>query len=157
MNLEQENMENCSFKETKLINHIFFISILFAKREWNKNDFINHQFISKGKYGIVYKCQEALSNKIVALKVIKKETVLQYNMLTQLRREAEIQNHLKFIYIIKFSNDFIKNLDILILFNYMGIFLTKLTSISLWNSLEKALYMTFLKKRGIFQRKKLHK
>jgi len=68
----------------------------------------------------------------VALKVIKKEIILKYNMLKQLRREAEIQSHLKLIFFNLFIIIYnLKNvkIDIKILFNFMVISMTNQTYI----------------------------
>ena len=79
-------------------------SSLISFREWTKNDFINQQFLSKGKFGLVYKAQESFSDQTVALKLIKKDLILRYNMQKQLRREAEIHSHLKYSQIKKKIN-----------------------------------------------------
>jgi serine/threonine protein kinase len=77
-------------------------------REWSEKDFIDKEFLSKGKYGAVYKCKETNSGKVVALKVMKKEVIEQYNMIKQLRREIEIQSHLKYFFFFNKITSYIK-------------------------------------------------
>lgn len=51
--------------------------------------------MGKGKFGNVYLAREKRSKFLVGLKVLFKNTITEQNILHQVRREVEIQNHLR--------------------------------------------------------------
>jgi aurora kinase len=51
--------------------------------------------LGTGKFGIVYKAREKRSNQTVALKILKKEELEAATVVPFLKREVEIQAHLK--------------------------------------------------------------
>lgn len=59
------------------------------------SDFEVGRPLGKGKFGNVYLAREAKSKYIVALKVLFKSQLIKNNVQHQLRREIEIQAHLK--------------------------------------------------------------
>ncbi|CAN1219037.1 Serine/threonine-protein kinase Aurora-1 [Linum perenne] len=65
-----------------------------AKR-WTLNDFDIGKPLGRGKFGHVYLAREKRSNHIVALKVLFKSQLQQSQVEHQLRREVEIQSHLR--------------------------------------------------------------
>ncbi|KAG2488103.1 hypothetical protein HYH03_013253 [Edaphochlamys debaryana] len=65
-----------------------------AKR-WTIDDFEIGKPLGKGKFGNVYLAREKSSRFIVALKVLFKSQLQQSNVEHQLRREVEIQAHLR--------------------------------------------------------------
>lgn len=77
-----------------LLNHIKNEK---KKREWTLDDFDIGRPLGKGKFGSVYVARELKSGFIVAIKVMYKEQIEKYNVQRQLRREIEIQYHLRFI------------------------------------------------------------
>lgn len=52
--------------------------------------------LGRGKFGDVYLAREKKSKYIVAIKVIKKKQLLKAGVEHQLRREIEIQSHLRY-------------------------------------------------------------
>nr|GMC86781.1 serine/threonine-protein kinase Aurora-2 [Ipomoea batatas] len=65
------------------------------KKRWTLNDFDIGKPLGRGKFGHVYLAREKRSNHIVALKVLFKSQLKQSQVEHQLRREVEIQSHLR--------------------------------------------------------------
>ncbi|GFH25152.1 protein kinase domain-containing protein [Haematococcus lacustris] len=65
------------------------------KPRWSLADFDIGKPLGKGKFGNVYLAREKKSHFIVALKVLFKAQLQQSNVEHQLRREIEIQSHLR--------------------------------------------------------------
>jgi serine/threonine protein kinase len=66
-----------------------------ARQRWSIDDFDIGKPLGKGKFGNVYLAREKKSKFIVALKVLFKAQLQQSNVEHQLRREIEIQAHLR--------------------------------------------------------------
>ncbi|CAL8100943.1 unnamed protein product [Orchesella dallaii] len=64
-------------------------------RRWTLNDFEIGRPLGKGKFGNVYLAREKKSRYIIALKVLFKKELQRANVEHQLRREIEIQTHLR--------------------------------------------------------------
>eukprot|EP00983_Pelagomonas_calceolata_P050139 1141825-Pelagomonas_calceolata.AAC.1 len=64
-------------------------------RRWTLADFDIGKPLGKGKFGNVYLAREKVSHYIVALKVLFKAQLQSSNVEHQLRREIEIQTHLR--------------------------------------------------------------
>jgi aurora kinase A len=64
-------------------------------KKWCLNDFEIGKPLGKGKFGNVYLAREKRSKYIIALKVIFKHQVQKAGCEHQLRREIEIQSHLR--------------------------------------------------------------
>lgn len=64
-------------------------------RSWQLSDFDIGKPLGRGKFGNVYLAREKNSKYIVALKVLFKNQLQQSNVEHQLRREIEIQSHLR--------------------------------------------------------------
>ncbi|KVH95636.1 Protein kinase, ATP binding site-containing protein, partial [Cynara cardunculus var. scolymus] len=65
------------------------------KKRWTLNDFDIGKPLGRGKFGHVYIAREKRSDHIVALKVLFKSQLKQSQVEHQLRREVEIQSHLR--------------------------------------------------------------
>ncbi|KAL2940156.1 Serine/threonine-protein kinase Aurora-1 [Bienertia sinuspersici] len=65
------------------------------KKRWTLNDFDIGKPLGRGKFGHVYLAREKRSNHIVALKVLFKTQLKQSQVEHQIRREVEIQSHLR--------------------------------------------------------------
>ena len=64
-------------------------------RRWTLADFDIGKPLGKGKFGNVYLAREKQSKFVVALKVLFKSAIKEYNIEHQVRREIEIQSHLR--------------------------------------------------------------
>lgn len=62
--------------------------------EWQTDDFIFGEFLGNGKFGYVYKAIDKKSKKELAIKVISKNIIAQFNILNQLKNEVEIHSRL---------------------------------------------------------------
>ncbi len=61
---------------------------------WELQDFDIGDCLGNGKFGYVYRAREKRTNKEVALKVICKNIVSQFNFYDQLKNEIEIHSRL---------------------------------------------------------------
>jgi aurora kinase, other len=66
-----------------------------AKRLWSLADFDIGKPLGRGKFGQVYLAREKKSKYLVALKVLFKSQLVRASVEHQLRREVEIQSHLR--------------------------------------------------------------
>lgn len=64
-------------------------------QRWSLKDFEIGKPLGRGKFGSVYLAREKKTKYIVALKVLKKAQMVRANVEHQLRREIEIQSHLR--------------------------------------------------------------
>lgn len=64
-------------------------------KRWTLKDFEIGKPLGKGKFGSVYLAREKQSKYIVAIKVLQKSQLLKAGVEHQLRREIEIQSHLR--------------------------------------------------------------
>lgn len=71
------------------------ISTSNKKKQWKISDFEIGKPLGRGKFGNVYLAREKRTKYIVALKVLYKEQLKKENVEHQLRREIEIQSHLR--------------------------------------------------------------
>lgn len=77
--------------------HVFTLSSYLSSliRKWALDDFQIGRPLGKGKFGNVYLARETKSKYIVALKVLFKSQLISNSVQHQLRREIEIQSHLR--------------------------------------------------------------
>jgi serine/threonine protein kinase len=68
-----------------------------CRPKWTLADFDIGRALGKGKFGNVYLAREKKSKFIVALKVLFKSQIQKANVEHQLKREIEIQSHLRYI------------------------------------------------------------
>ena len=71
------------------------------KNRWTLNDFEIGRPLGKGKFGNVYLAREKRSKFIVALKVLFKSQLQKAQVEHQLRREIEIQSHLRHPHVLR--------------------------------------------------------
>jgi aurora kinase len=64
-------------------------------RQWTLKDFEIGKPLGRGKFGDVYLAREKKTKFVVAIKAIKKKQLLKAGVEHQLRREIEIQSHLR--------------------------------------------------------------
>ena len=67
----------------------------FDPSEWSIDDFEVGKPLGKGKFGHVYLAREKRSKFVVALKILYKRQLIRQDVQIQLRREIEIQSHLR--------------------------------------------------------------
>ncbi len=65
---------------------------------WGLEDFEMGICLGNGKFGYVYKALEKKNQKEVAIKVISKKIIAQYEFYEQLKTEIEIHTRLMYIY-----------------------------------------------------------
>lgn len=65
------------------------------EKRWSLKDFDVGRALGKGKFGRVYLAREKKSGYIVALKILFKNELIESKVEKQLRREIEIQSHLR--------------------------------------------------------------
>lgn len=66
-------------------------------KQWSLSDFDVGKPLGKGKFGRVYLAREKTSGHIVALKLLFKSELAEANVEKQVRREIEIQSHLRYV------------------------------------------------------------
>ncbi|XP_014219772.1 aurora kinase C [Copidosoma floridanum] len=66
-----------------------------SKKQWSITDFDIGRPLGKGKFGNVYLAREKTSKFIVAMKVLFKDQIIKADIEHQVRREIEIQTHLR--------------------------------------------------------------
>lgn len=66
-------------------------------KKWCLDDFDVGKALGKGKFGRVYLAREKRSGFVVALKILFKTELANAKVERQLRREIEIQSHLRYI------------------------------------------------------------
>jgi len=72
------------------------VSVFLYRKKWTLADFDIGRALGKGKFGNVYLAREKSSKFIVALKVLFKSQIQKANVEHQLKREIEIQSHLRY-------------------------------------------------------------
>jgi serine/threonine protein kinase len=68
---------------------------LKEKKEWTINDFEVGRLLGKGRFGSVFIAKENNSSFVVALKVLFKKDIKEHGSPIQLKREVELQFHLR--------------------------------------------------------------
>lgn len=73
-------------------------SLLFSysSKRWELSDFEIGKGLGRGKFGNVYLAREKKSQYVVALKVLFKNQIQRAQIELQLKREIEIQCHLRY-------------------------------------------------------------
>jgi len=67
-----------------------------TEKRWQLSDFEIGKALGRGKFGNVYLAREKRTGYIVALKVLFKKQLQKNQVEHQLRREIEIQSHLRY-------------------------------------------------------------
>lgn len=93
-------------------------SELHKVSRWKLSDFHVGKALGKGKFGRVFLAREKESEYIVALKVLVKSELQSENMERQLRREIEIQNHLRHPYILRLYGYFYDEKRVFLILEY---------------------------------------
>ncbi|KAK2144620.1 hypothetical protein LSH36_743g01027, partial [Paralvinella palmiformis] len=88
------------------------------KRKWQLQDFDIGRPLGKGKFGNVYLAREKQSKYIVALKVLFKSQLEKAGVEHQLRREIEIQSHLRHPHILRLFGYFYDDRRVYLILEY---------------------------------------
>ena len=98
-------------------------------QRWHLSDFEIGKPLGRGKFGSVYLAREKRTKYIVALKVLKKGQLLKAGVEHQLRREIEIQSHLRHRNILRMYGYFYdaKNIYLILEYSPGGELYAKLT------------------------------
>jgi len=117
-----------------------------AGKKWCLNDFEIGKPLGKGKFGNVYLAREKLSKYIVALKVIFKHQVQKAGCEHQLRREIEIQSHLRHPNILRLYGYFYDDSRVYMILEYApkGELYTLLKSVGKFGDAQAATYINQL-------------
>eukprot|EP00817_Percolomonadidae_sp_ATCC50343_P006989 CAMPEP_0117426580 /NCGR_PEP_ID=MMETSP0758-20121206/6647_1 /TAXON_ID=63605 /ORGANISM="Percolomonas cosmopolitus, Strain AE-1 (ATCC 50343)" /LENGTH=332 /DNA_ID=CAMNT_0005211797 /DNA_START=565 /DNA_END=1559 /DNA_ORIENTATION=- len=83
---KQQNKKGAAVKENK---------------PWKLSDFEISKSLGRGKFGNVYLAREKRTGYIVAIKVLQKEQILKEGVKHQIKREIEIQSHLRHKHILR--------------------------------------------------------
>jgi len=94
-NYELSNLESSKQSISNNVQNMTTTSLNTIEKRWSLNDFDIGKPLGKGKFGNVYLAREKQSKFIVALKVLFKSQLQRANVEHQLRREIEIQSHLR--------------------------------------------------------------
>lgn len=87
-------------------------------QRWRLDDFEIGKPLGRGKFGRVYLAREKKSKFIVALKVLQKSQLLRANFEHQLRREIEIQSHLRHPNILRMYGYFYDSSKVYLILEY---------------------------------------
>jgi len=87
-------------------------------QHWSLRDFEIGKPLGRGKFGKVYLAREKRSKYIVALKVLRKSQLLKAGVEHQLRREIEIQSHLRHRNILRLYGYFYDEKNIYLILEY---------------------------------------
>ncbi|VEU41004.1 unnamed protein product [Pseudo-nitzschia multistriata] len=87
-------------------------------KKWALNDFEIGKPLGRGKFGSVYLAREKQSKYIVAIKVLYKSQLLKAGVEHQLRREIEIQSHLRHSNILRMYGYFYDSKRIYLILEY---------------------------------------
>mmetsp|Transcript_11131 Transcript_11131/g.25249 ORF Transcript_11131/g.25249 Transcript_11131/m.25249 type:complete len:337 (-) Transcript_11131:1317-2327(-) len=115
-------------------------------KQWSLNDFEIGKPLGRGKFGAVYLAREKQSKYIVAIKVLHKSQLLKAGVEHQLRREIEIQSHLRHRNILRMYGYFYDSKRIYLILEYSpgGELYKRLTQKGNFSELTSAKYISDL-------------
>ena len=90
----------------------------FQPSQWSIDNFEIGKPLGRGKFGHVYLAREKNSKYLVALKMLYKKQLAKSNVEYQLRREIEIQAHLKHENVLKMHGFFYDEDKIYLILEY---------------------------------------
>jgi len=91
-----------------------------SKRKWKLSDFDIGKPLGRGKFGCVYLAREKTTKYICALKVLFKSQLAKAGVEYQLRREIEIQSHLRHPNILRLYGYFYDDNRVYLILEYAG-------------------------------------
>lgn len=117
-----------------------------GEKKWTLKDFDIGKPLGKGKFGNVYLAREKKSKYIVALKVLFKSQLQKSQVEHQLRREIEIQSHLRHSNILRLYGYFYDAARVYLILEYApgGELYKELTKCTKFDEKQAALYISQL-------------
>eukprot|EP01132_Coremiostelium_polycephalum_P009230 gene9230-11308_t len=120
-NNNTSNIKQTTLNQNQLKQHLPNISsepLKQEKKKWVIEDFDIGKPLGKGRFGNVYLAREKKSKFIVALKVLFKSQLQATNLEHQLRREIEIQSHLRHPNILRMYGYFYDEAKVFLIIEY---------------------------------------
>ncbi|GLD98260.1 hypothetical protein PINS_up006957 [Pythium insidiosum] len=127
-----------------------------SSKIWKLSDFDIGKPLGKGKFGNVYLAREKKSKYVVALKVLNKQQLVKSSVEHQLRREIEIQSHLRHKNILRLYGYFYdaKRVYLIIEFAPQGELYKKLVKAGRFSESQSALYVQELARALLYMHSK---
>ncbi|ETI37112.1 AUR protein kinase [Phytophthora nicotianae] len=127
-----------------------------GKKTWKLSDFEIGKPLGKGKFGNVYLAREKQSKYVVALKVLNKQQLMKSSMEHQLRREIEIQSHLRHKSILRLYGYFYDSKRVYLIIEYapQGELYKKLMRAGRFSERQSALYIQEMARALIYMHSK---
>ncbi|KAL4151039.1 hypothetical protein PRNP1_010425 [Phytophthora ramorum] len=125
-------------------------------KTWKLTDFEIGKPLGKGKFGKVYLAREKQSKYVVALKVLSKQQLVKCGMEYQLRREIEIQSHLRHKSILRLYGYFYDSKRVYLIIEYapQGELYQKLRRVGRFSEKQSALYVQEMARALIYMHSK---
>lgn len=125
-------------------------------KTWKLSDFDIGKPLGKGKFGNVYLAREKKSKYVVALKVLQKAQLIKSSVEHQLRREIEIQSHLRHRNILRLYGYFYDAKRVYLIIEYapQGELYKKLTKAGRFTEKQSALYIQELARALMYMHSK---
>ncbi|OWZ20585.1 AUR protein kinase [Phytophthora megakarya] len=126
------------------------------RKTWKLSDFEIGKPLGKGKFGNVYLAREKQSKYVVALKVLNKQQLMKSSMEHQLRREIEIQSHLRHKSILRLYGYFYDAKRVYLIIEYapQGELYKKLMKAGRFSEKQSALYIQEMARALIYMHSK---
>ncbi|KAJ8540617.1 hypothetical protein ON010_g12610 [Phytophthora cinnamomi] len=127
-----------------------------SKKTWKLSDFEIGKPLGKGKFGNVYLAREKQSKYVVALKVLNKQQLMKSSMEHQLRREIEIQSHLRHRSILRLYGYFYDSKRVYLIIEYapQGELYKKLMRAGRFSEKQSAMYIQEMARALIYMHSK---
>ncbi|EGZ11321.1 hypothetical protein PHYSODRAFT_520593 [Phytophthora sojae] len=127
-----------------------------GKKTWKLSDFEIGKPLGKGKFGNVYLAREKQSKYVVALKVLNKQQLMKSSMEYQLRREIEIQSHLRHKSILRLYGYFYDSKRVYLIIEYapQGELYKKLMRAGRFSEKQSAMYIQEMARALIYMHSK---
>lgn len=125
-------------------------------KTWKLSDFDIGKPLGKGKFGNVYLAREKKSKYVVALKVLQKAQLMKSSVEHQLRREIEIQSHLRHKNILRLYGYFYDAKRVYLIIEYapQGELYKKLMKAGRFSEKQSALYAQEIARALIYMHSK---
>ena len=117
--LQQQSNQSNQVPSTTTSSSCSTATANVTRRQWRLSDFDIGKPLGKGKFGNVYLAREKRTKYIVALKVLDKVQLKKEGVEHQLRREIEIQSHLRHRNIVRLYGYFYDEYKVYLILEYV--------------------------------------